>query len=152
MTFGISPVKLLILVSIVVPLMAQEASLVNPAGLAATLTSPSTNIAVTPLTQDRDRASARTLYRWSVATVLAANAADVASSWSSREANPLVAGPTNQFGATSMAIKSGFVGASLLMQHFVLRHRPEAAKRLAWMNFISSGVLGGIAAHNMSLR
>jgi hypothetical protein len=33
--------------------------------------------------------SNRALYRWSLATVLAANAADVASSWRNREANPI---------------------------------------------------------------
>jgi len=85
-------------------------------------------------------------------TVLAANGADVATSWRNREANPFVAGPTTQFGMTSVAIKSGLVGASLLMQHFALRHRPELAKRLAWMNFVSAGALGGVAAHNESLR
>ncbi len=92
------------------------------------------------------------LYRWSVASVLAANAADVATSWSSSEANPVVAGGGGQFGATSIAIKSGLVGTSLLIQHFTLRHRPDLYRRMAWMNFITTGVLGGVAAHNASLR
>jgi hypothetical protein len=95
---------------------------------------------------------ANTLYRWSVATVLAANAADVASSWNKREANPFVAQPNAQYGVTSVAIKSGFVGTSLLIQHFMLRRRPDLAKRLGWMNFVTAGALGGVAAHNASLR
>jgi hypothetical protein len=98
------------------------------------------------------RIAGQTMYRWSVAAVVAANAADVASSWRGREANPLVAGPNAQFGLTSVAIKSGFVGASLLIQHTVLRHRPDLTKRLAWMNFGTAGVLGGVATRNTGVH
>ena len=42
----------------------------------------------------------RTVYRWSIATVLAANAADVASSWNRQEANPFVAGGGTQCRST----------------------------------------------------
>ena len=94
----------------------------------------------------------RTLYRWSIATVLAANTADVASSWSQQEANPFVAGGGSQFGIRSVAIKTGFVATSLLIQHIALRHRPDLYKKLAWMNFVTSGVLGGVAKSNMDLR
>jgi hypothetical protein len=92
------------------------------------------------------------MYRWSIAAVLAANVADAATSWRSQEANPVVAGTGTQFGVTSVAIKSGFVGASLLIQHLALRHRPDLYKRLAWMNLITSGAFAGIASHNMSVR
>jgi len=34
----------------------------------------------------------------------------------------------------------------------VLRHRPDLYKKLAWLNFGTSGLLGGVAAHNMSVR
>ena len=94
----------------------------------------------------------RVLYRWSIAAAIAANAADVASSWSQQEANPLVAGGGAQFGATSIAIKSGFVATSLLIQHIALRHRPDLYKKLAWLNFGTAGVLGGVARYNMGLR
>ena len=94
----------------------------------------------------------RTLYRWSVATVVAVNAADVLTSWSRTEANPVIARPGAQFGVSSVALKSGFVGASLLLQHVALRHHPGWHKRLAWMNFVTSGVLGGVAAHNARVR
>jgi hypothetical protein len=151
MTLQTWPVRLLSLISIVVPMTAQESYLITPSHDSPIAPAPFVNKA-NLVTGDRNPASGVALYRWSVATVLAANTLDVASSWRNREANPFVAGPTTQFGVTSMAIKSGFVGASLLMQHFVLRHHPEAAKRMAWMNFVTSGVLGGVAAHNMSLR
>lgn len=94
----------------------------------------------------------RTLYRWSVAAVLAGSVADAASGWRAEEANPVVAGTGKQFGVQSVAIKSGFVGASLLIQYIALRHRPDLYKRLAWMNLITAGALGGIAGHNVSVR
>lgn len=94
----------------------------------------------------------RTLYRWSIAAAIAANAADAASSWSQQEANPVVAGGGAQFGATSIAIKSGFVATSLVIQHIALRHRPDLYKKLAWLNFGTAGVLGGVAHYNMGVR
>jgi hypothetical protein len=105
-------------------------------------------------TRDLNRTAppGRTLYRWSLATVLAANVADAASSWSQQEANPLVSGGGTQFGTTSMAIKTGFVATSLLIQHIALRHRPDLYKKLAWMNFGTAGVLGGAAKYNMGVR
>jgi len=90
----------------------------------------------------------RTFYRWSIAAVLAGNVADAATGWRAQEANPVVAGTGNQFGLLSVAIKSGFVGTSLLVQHIVLRHRPDLYKRMAWMNLITSGALGGVAGYN----
>ena len=101
---------------------------------------------------DQNRSPGRAVYGWSVAALLAANTVDMASSWKKHEANPFVAGSAPRFGVASVAIKSGFVGAGLLMQHFTLRHHPELYKRMAWMNFIASGALGGVAAHNSSLR
>jgi hypothetical protein len=46
-------------------------------------------------------------------------------SWSQQEANPLGAGGGAQFGATSIAIKSGVVATFLVIQHIALRHRPD---------------------------
>jgi hypothetical protein len=91
------------------------------------------------------------MYGWSVAALVAANVADVASSWSQTEANPVL-GRTAQFGIGSMAIKSGLVGTTLAIEYLALRHRPDFRKRLAWLNFGASGALGAVAAHNISLR
>lgn len=144
-------VKVLSLFSIVGPVMAQEALLHTPESPVVALGS-STSTTSSHLADDYKRAHVGTLYRWSVVTLLAANASDAASSWQKREANPLVAGSATQFGMTAIAIKSGFVGASLLVQHFVLRNRPDLAKRMAWMNFVSSGALAGVSVHNSRLR
>ena len=94
----------------------------------------------------------RSLYRWSGTTVLAANAADLVSSWGNLESNPVVGAQGPEFGVTAMAIKSGFVAASLVIQHVVLRHRPDLYKKLAWLNFATSGVLGAAATHNVTVR
>ena len=129
-----------------------------------TLSSPSTKIADLATAAAPSRTQAfmmdphetgnhqRTLYRWSVATVVAVNAADALTSWSRAEANPVLARPGAQFGVSSVALKSGFVGASLLLQHVALRHHPGWYKRLAWMNFATSGVLGGVDVHNARVR
>jgi hypothetical protein len=153
MNLPTTPIKALSVMLIALPMMAQESFTVQPVSALAEASIPAFHSTPQLGVHGLDHtSSSRTLYRWSVVSLLAANAADAASSWRSQEANPLVAGPATSFGVTSFAIKSGFVGASLLIQHVMLRHRPDLAKRMAWTNFISSGALGGVAAHNMSLR
>ncbi len=83
--------------------------------------------------------------------LVSANAFDIASSWRLQEENPVL-GRGMQFGVGSMAIKSGLVGTTFVLQYFAMRHRPDFRKRIAWINFGASGVLSGVAAHNMSLR
>jgi hypothetical protein len=87
-----------------------------------------------------------------VAILAASSAADVASSWRRPEANPVVAGPGSTFGGGSVAIKLGLVGSSFLLEHLVLRHRPDLYRRVAWLNFGIAGAQGAVVQHNMSLR
>jgi len=94
----------------------------------------------------------RKLYRWSVATVVAANAVDVASSWRHPEANPFLAQPGSRFGLSSVALKAGFAGASLVIERFALRSNPKLYKKLAWLNFAIAGGLGFTARHNFSVH
>jgi len=141
---------------LVLPIEAQSNQASPPAPLkvpeiAGNLVSPRDNNPI--LVQPQAIApTGRTMYRWSIAAVLAGSVADVASGWRAQEANPVVAGTGNQFGVQSVAIKSGLVGTSLLIQHIVLRHRPDLYKRMAWMNLITSGALGGVAGYNVSVR
>ncbi|MEQ1949275.1 MAG: hypothetical protein ABL995_18930 [Bryobacteraceae bacterium] len=93
----------------------------------------------------------RTLYRWSVAAAIGGNVADIATSWNKSEANPVLGGRAGQFGVSSVLLKSSFVGVSLLLQHTALRHRPDLYPRLAWLNFLTTGTLGAVAAHNASI-
>ncbi|MEQ1885623.1 MAG: hypothetical protein ABL967_11220 [Bryobacteraceae bacterium] len=93
----------------------------------------------------------RTLYRGSVAAVIGGNAADIATSWQKSEANPVLGGRSGQFGVGALLVKSSFVGVSLFLQHTALRHRPDLYPRLAWLNFVTTGTLGAVAAHNASI-
>lgn len=138
------------------PLVAQTKSALLPAPtsvavIAASINPSQDNNSVLHPRQEAGKPG-RTMYGWSVAAVLGANAADAATSWRAQEANPVVSGSGSQFGVASLAIKSGFVGTSLLIQHIALRHRPDLYKRMAWMNFITAGALGGVASHNMNVR
>lgn len=143
--------KFLSLLLFSLPLLAQPA----PPGQLATIADlqPQLNLETwKPVRIAEAQSHGRTVYRWSVATLVTANVVDAASSWNGLEGNPLLARPGTRFGASSVAIKSGFVGASLLLQHFALRHHPGLYKRMAWINFAASGALGGVAAHNFSIR
>lgn len=146
--------KLLTVLALALPAMAQN-QLLPPANkpiaeLAAVTTAPPAN----SLLRDVDRAAVtgRSLYGWSAAALVSSNVADLASSWRQQEANPVVAGRGAQFGVGSLAIKSGLVGTTLVLEYITLRHRPDLYKRLAWVNFGASGALGAVAAHNMSVR
>ena len=142
------------MVFLVFPALGQNSLLSSKPMTIADMTAPTAITGFEAGKRDLNRTvpPGRTLYRWSIATVLAANVADVASSWSQLEANPVVSGGGAQFGATSVAIKTGFVATSLLVQHIALRHRPDLYKKLAWMNFGTAGVLGGVAKYNMGVR
>jgi hypothetical protein len=98
------------------------------------------------------RNDGQTMYRWSLAAVAAGNAADTFSSWHQREANPLLAGPGSEFDGRSVLLKSALVGASFLIERWALRQNPRLYRTFAWLNFTIAGVLGGVVAHNMSLR
>ena len=94
----------------------------------------------------------RTFYLWSVAILAASGAADVASSWRRPEANPVLAGSGSTFGSGSVAIKLGLVGSSFLLEHIVLRHRPDLYRHIAWLNLGIAGAQGAVVRHNLGLR
>jgi hypothetical protein len=104
-----------------------------------------------PLRSDA-KSDGQTLYRWSLAAVAAGNAADTFSSWHQPEANPLLAGPGSEFDGRSVLLKSALVGASLVIERWALRENPRLYRTFAWLNFTIASVLGGVVAHNMSLR
>jgi hypothetical protein len=94
----------------------------------------------------------RQFYRWSVMAIVAGNAADALSSWHHPEANPVLAHPGAAFDMRSVALKAGFLGGSLLIEHWALSHNPRLYRRLAWMNVAIAGGLGGVAMYNTSLH
>ena len=88
-------------------------------------------------------------YRWSVAAVIAANAADAATSYRrGYEANPLVRSADGQFGKRGLAIKAGATAGSLTAQYLVLRKHPNQRKLATLVNLSTSAGLAILAARN----
>jgi hypothetical protein len=87
------------------------------------------------------------VWRASVATLAAANVADVATSWGGYELNPVLGrGP---FGARQTVIKSGIAAGVVVAEwRWMRRHRRAAAIA----NFVASGILAGVAARNARVR
>ena len=89
---------------------------------------------------------AKRLWKWSLAAVAAGNAADVMSSVGRHELNPVLG--VGQFGLRATGIKVGISTAAAGLQYLLVRRRPEAARKLAYVNFGMAAVTGGTAAYN----
>jgi hypothetical protein len=87
------------------------------------------------------------LWRASVATFAAANAADAISSWGGYELNPVLGrGP---FGPRQTMVKAGIAAGVVVTEwRWMRRHRRAAAIA----NFVASGILAGVAARNWRVR
>lgn len=91
------------------------------------------------------------IWKASVAAVVAGNAGDAASSWGKGETNPaLRTGTPGIFSARSIAIKGG-ITAAVLMPQLILKHR-HAEKAMAIVNFTAAGVCAAAVAHNLTIR
>jgi hypothetical protein len=141
------------------PLMAQIGGIgspvsdsVNVSHAVASSFLPTTAFPALGPAKTDDEVKGRKFYRWSVVAVVAGNAADAMSSWHHLEANPVLAKPGATFDTRSMALKAGFLGASLLIEHWALRHNPRLYRSIAWMNVAIAGGFGGVAAYNTSLH
>jgi hypothetical protein len=99
---------------------------------------------------DPDRRMA-TIWKISIATMLAASAWDAASSMGKVERNPLLASSDGAFGAKGIGIKFGLAGLSLAPQLLLRNHR-ELRKVFAIANFVDAGIFAGVAAHNMGVQ
>jgi hypothetical protein len=95
---------------------------------------------------------ARRLYRWSVASLAAANAADAITSWRKVEANPILAQPGAAFGPGSVAVKAGILGASLRLERWAARRNPHLYSAFAWINIGAAAGLAGVSQHNARLQ
>ena len=83
-------------------------------------------------------------YHWSVVALSAATAADMASSFKfshdgQREANSFLASGNGGYGAKGAAIEAGVVGASLLVQHYLVKRHPGLQLPLAIANYAFAG-------------
>jgi len=86
------------------------------------------------------------LWRWSVVSMVLANALDTGSSIGAHETNPLLG--TGTFGGRAIAIKSGFVLGSFAVQHWLVNRHPSSARPMAFGNFAIAGGLTAIAISN----
>ncbi len=136
--------------------VAQSQSIAMPTTSLATLDAsafqPQSGFAPSSARLVTQSPSGMALYHWSAAALIAANGADAFSSWRQIEANPVIGAQGARFGYSSLVIKSGFAGGSLLIEHVVLRHRPDLYRKMAWLNFASAGGLGAVAFYNTGLR
>ncbi len=105
------------------------------------------------ISQQFERPTHQTLYVSSVASLVGANALDLASSWGRPELNPFLTPGSNggRFGWQSATIKLGLTATTLLFQRHVLRRRPELRRPFAVSNFIAAGAMSGIAARNYAI-
>lgn len=105
------------------------------------------------ISQQFERPTHQTLYVSSVASLVGANALDLASSWGRPELNPFLTPGSNggRFGWQSATIKLGLTATTLLFQRHVLRRRPELRRPFAVSNFIAAGAMSGIAVRNYAI-
>lgn len=92
----------------------------------------------------------RKLWLVSLATLAAANGADIHSSWGKPERNAALAGPNGAFGARGVLLKSGLQGGLMATEILLLRRRPGKAlcRFLTVVNFGAAAVVSGTAVHN----
>ena len=130
-------------------LLAQNLEAVSIASLART-------DAQSVLTEKSDtRAKWQRAYQWSVAVVGAGTVADMASSFQfsrdgQREANSLLRSGNGGYGSKGAAIECGMVGASLLVQHFLVKRHPGLRAPLAISNFGFAAFQALNVRHNLN--
>jgi hypothetical protein len=94
-------------------------------------------------------------YQWSIVALGAATAADVASSLKfshdgQHEANGFLSSNNGLYGSKGAAIEIGMVGASLLMQHFLVKHHPGLRLPFALSNYGFAAFQAWNVHHNVS--
>ncbi|HMD71708.1 MAG TPA: hypothetical protein VKF41_10220 [Bryobacteraceae bacterium] len=94
-----------------------------------------------------------TLWKASMAALMAANAADAVSSWGKPELNPALSGSAGRFGKEGALLKLGLAGGVVTVEFLVLRRRRSRslAKALAWINFGDAAVTGAVAGRNFGI-
>ena len=111
-----------------------------------------TPFAETPFLSTKPAEPAMRAWKLSLAPLAVSQSLDMVSSYGMRERNPLLANSNQRFDAQSALLKVGIVGTLAGVEYLVLRHHPAAARAFARLNWVSSGVTLGVAAHNFSIR
>jgi hypothetical protein len=90
----------------------------------------------------------RSLWKASLALLVASSAADMQSSLGRRELNPLLANAQGRFGARGIAVKALITGGALGLQWLMMRNNPAADRYAAIANFGMAGLFTSAALHN----
>ncbi len=92
-----------------------------------------------------------TIWKISIATMLASTAFDAASSWGKSEQNPLLQSSNGTFGAKGVAVKASLAGVSLVPQ-LIFRKNKELRKIFTIINFGDTAMFTAIASHNLGIK
>ena len=98
-------------------------------------------------------ATARNLWRTSIATLAVANALDVHSSWGKHELNPTLSSPAGKFGGQGALIKLGLQGGLMGVEYLITRGHPtkKLYRVLSVINFGAAGATAAVASHNYTI-
>lgn len=101
------------------------------------------------------------LWQISLITLAGANAMDIQSTLGKRELNPALAGSSGTLGAQGILLKSALAGGIMGIEYLIVRGhsqgvfsdqpRSKLYRALATINFVSTGVLTGVAIHNYTV-
>ena len=93
------------------------------------------------------------LWRASVASVAAANALDIHSSWGKHELNSTLSSSSGSFGREGALIKVGLQGGLIGFEYLITRGHPshKLYRALTIVNFSVAGTMSGVAIHNYTI-
>jgi hypothetical protein len=103
-------------------------------------------LTLTTLSAEGGDARGKRLWKWSVGVLAAANAADTMTSMGRYELNPVLG--AGRFGPRATGLKIGISAAMIGAQYLILRRRPQAMRKAAFVNFAMAGATAGVAALN----
>jgi hypothetical protein len=106
-------------------------------------------IAVAPITPP----PSKTLWQVSLASLAAANALDLQSSWGKHELNPTLSGPAGKFGGQGALIKLGLQGGLMGVEFLITRGHPtrKLYRVLSAINFGAASATAAVASHNYTV-
>jgi len=123
----------------------------QPVVLSSTGELPASALRSTRIASVREHDRSATLWKVSIATMLAASAFDAASSMGKREQNPLLRSSDGTFGTKGVALKFGLVGASLAPQ-IIFRNRKDLRRLFTIINFGDTAMFTAIGVHNLGVK
>jgi hypothetical protein len=106
-----------------------------------------------PRVESPRETAGKNFWRVSVAALIAANIADVKSSWGKQELNPVLATSNGKFGGEAALLKLGLQGGAIAVEYLLLRRHPSKRlyRALTFVNFGDASVTGAMAARNFGI-